>query len=316
MTSKVSQGLFHEDHKDVYRRFVDDIWANRAGVLYATKSHDFASTADAAGLTTTVTVPGAELGDFVLVSHEVDLVGVTLTGYVSAADTVSVRFQNESGSAVDLGAARTLRVAVIPRRSVKAVFGPNVLFGSATVDVASLADGAGATSSGITVTGAALGDFVLFSHGVDLAGISATAYVQAADTVEVRFQNESTTNPLDLASTTTRVLVIPRANLYEVFGGTVLQGATTFDPAASADGAGETATVTVGGAKLGDFCIASFSLDLQDYTVTSYVSAANTVKVRFQNEGGAAPNIASGTLRAMVIPRSAVEATQSQSITK
>ena len=315
MASKISQALFHEDHKDALRRVVDDVWAARAGVLYGTKSHDFASTVDAAGLTTTVVVPGAELGDFVLVSHGVDIVGVTLTGYVSAPDTVSVRFQNESGSPVDLGPAYTLRVAVIPRSRVKAVFGPNVLFGSATVDVASLVDAAGATSSGITVTGAALGDFVLFSHGVDLAGISATAYVQAADTVEVRFQNESG-GTLDLASTTTRVVVIPRANLAEAFNGTVLQGATTFDPAASADGAGETATVTVGGAKIGDFCVASFSLDLQDYTVTSYVSAAHTVKVRFQNEGGAAPNIASGTLRAIVIPRSTVEATQSPSIIK
>jgi len=316
MTSKISQGLFHEELKDTFRRVVDDVWAARSGVLYGSKSHDFASTADAAGLTTTVTVPGAELGDFVIVSHEVDIVGVTLTGYVSAPDTVSVRFQNESGTnPVDLGAARTLRVAVIPRRNIKQVFGPNVLFGSATVDVASLVDAAGATSSGITVTGAALGDFVLFSHGVDLAGISATAYVQAADTVEVRFQNESG-GTLDLASTTTRVVVIPRAYAHQVFGGACLTGQATFDPAANSDGAGETATVTVGGAKLGDFVIPSFSLDLQDYTVTAYVSAANTVKVRFQNEGGAAPNIASGTLRALVIPTANVEATQTASVTK
>lgn len=316
MTSKISQGRFDEDTKDTFRRVIGDLWDIRSGILYATKSHDFASTADAAGLTTTVVVPGAELGDFAMVSHEVDLVGVTLTAYVSSADTVSVRFQNESGTnPVDLGAAVTLRVAVIPRRGVYAVLGLNALFGSATVDVASLVDAAGATSSSITVTGAALGDFVLFSHGVDLAGISATAYVQAADTVEVRFQNESG-GTLDLASTTTRIAVLPSAYVYQAFAGLGLIGQATFDPAASADGAGETATVTVGGAKLGDFCLASFSLDLQDYTVTAYVSAANTVKVRFQNEGGATPNIASGTLRAVVIPKSLFESVATAQVTK
>lgn len=78
--------------------------------------------------------------------------------------------------------------------------------GSATIDVASLADGVGATST-ITVTGVALGDIVFgVAHGVNLQGITVTAYVSAADTVSVRFQNESG-GTLDLASTTTSVLV-------------------------------------------------------------------------------------------------------------
>ena len=38
-----------------------------------------------------------------------DLQGITLTAWVSAADTVSVRFQNESGGALDL-ASGTIRV--------------------------------------------------------------------------------------------------------------------------------------------------------------------------------------------------------------
>ena len=82
------------------------------------------------------------------------------------------------------------------------------LDGSATLDVASLADGAGATST-VAVTGAALGDFVLVSLGVDLAGITVTAYVSAADVVSVRVQNESG-GTVDLASTTVRVRVLPR----------------------------------------------------------------------------------------------------------
>lgn len=85
-----------------------------------------------------------------------------------------------------------------------------ILQGSATYDAASLADGVGATTT-IAVTGAALGDFVNVSHGVDLAGITVTAYVSAADVVSVRFQNESG-GTLDLASATLRVLVFPRAS--------------------------------------------------------------------------------------------------------
>jgi hypothetical protein len=56
----------------------------------------------------------------------------------------------------------------------------------------------------------------------------------------------------------------------------------------------------VTGAALGDFAEASFSLDLQGITLTAWVSAANTVSVRFQNESGGVLDLASGTLRARV----------------
>lgn len=79
------------------------------------------------------------------------------------------------------------------------------LTGSAVYDAASLADGAGATTT-VTVTGAALGDYALVSFGVDLQGMTVTAYVSAADTVSVRIQNESG-GAVDLASTTIRALV-------------------------------------------------------------------------------------------------------------
>jgi hypothetical protein len=77
---------------------------------------------------------------------------------------------------------------------------------TATVDVASLFDGAGATSS-VTVAGAALGDPVLVGFGVDLVDMTVTAYVSAANTVEIRVQNESGSTA-DLASTTVTVFVI------------------------------------------------------------------------------------------------------------
>lgn len=73
-------------------------------------------------------------------------------------------------------------------------------------DVASLVDAAGATVT-LTVPGVQLGDMVIgFSFGVSLAGMSVTAYVSAADTVQIRVQNESA-GTVDLAATTVKVLV-------------------------------------------------------------------------------------------------------------
>lgn len=80
----------------------------------------------------------------------------------------------------------------------------------------------------------------------------------------------------------------------------VFNGSATYDPGSLADGAGVTTTVTVTGAALGDYAEASFSLDLQGITLTAWVSAADTVSVRFQNETTGTLDLASGTLRARV----------------
>lgn len=85
--------------------------------------------------------------------------------------------------------------------------------------------------------------------------------------------------------------------------GGVLSGSATYDPPSLIDAAGTSTTVTVTGAALGDFALASFSLDLQGITVTAYVSATDTVTVRFQNESGGTLDLASGTLRVRVLPQ-------------
>lgn len=79
-----------------------------------------------------------------------------------------------------------------------------------------------------------------------------------------------------------------------------LTGSKTYDPTSLADGAGVTTTVTVTGAVLGNFAMASFSLDLQGVLMQAWVSASNTVSVRFQNESGGVVDLSSGTLKAMV----------------
>jgi purine nucleoside permease len=80
------------------------------------------------------------------------------------------------------------------------------LTGSATYNPPSLATSTMATTT-VTVTGAALGDYVqAWSFTQDLAGILVSAYVSAADTVTVVLRN-STAGTLDIAEGTLRVVV-------------------------------------------------------------------------------------------------------------
>ena len=79
--------------------------------------------------------------------------------------------------------------------------------GSVTWNPASLSDAAGETSSGITVSGAVLGDYVLVSAPYDLQDCTVNGYVQAAGLVEIRLQNEST-GTRDLASGVWKVKVL------------------------------------------------------------------------------------------------------------
>jgi hypothetical protein len=80
-------------------------------LLQASVTYDPPNLAAGEGVSTTVAVPGAALGDFARGSFSLDLQGITLTAWVSAADMVSVRFQNGTAGAIDLGSG-TLRVRV------------------------------------------------------------------------------------------------------------------------------------------------------------------------------------------------------------
>ena len=68
-------------------------------------------------VSTTVSVPGAELGDFALASFSIDISSLDLSCYVSAADTVTVVLSNHTTvvGGVDLNSA-TLRVLVLKSR--------------------------------------------------------------------------------------------------------------------------------------------------------------------------------------------------------
>jgi len=80
--------------------------------------------------------------------------------------------------------------------------------GSKTWDAGSIGDG-NEEALEITVTGAALGDFVLSSLSIDIADLVLTGAVTAADTVTLILAN-NTGGAINLASATAYCLVISK----------------------------------------------------------------------------------------------------------
>ena len=84
-----------------------------AAVLNASITHDFASIAAQAFESVDVTVTGAVVGDYALVSIGVDTTDLVVTVAVTAADTATVTaFNPNAVTAVDL-ASTTVKVKVI-----------------------------------------------------------------------------------------------------------------------------------------------------------------------------------------------------------
>lgn len=81
-------------------------------VLVGTSTYDPPSLADGAGASTTVTVTGAVLGDVALASFSSSTQGIIVTASVTAVNTVTIRFQNETGGTIDLPSG-TLKAVVI-----------------------------------------------------------------------------------------------------------------------------------------------------------------------------------------------------------
>jgi hypothetical protein len=80
--------------------------------LYGSATWDPGNLASGSSQTTTVTVTGAALGDYAIVSFSLSLSGTAMVGYVSASNTVTVVHSNLTGAPVDLSSG-TLRAMVI-----------------------------------------------------------------------------------------------------------------------------------------------------------------------------------------------------------
>lgn len=79
---------------------------------YSSTTYDPPSLTSGTSATATVTVTGAVAGDFVMASFSRYLLGITLSAWVSAPDTVSVQFRNDTGGTIDL-LSGTIRVQVV-----------------------------------------------------------------------------------------------------------------------------------------------------------------------------------------------------------
>lgn len=107
------------------------------------------------------------------------------------------------------GAADTLQACILDSDGVTyrwARIG-TALTGSATYNAPNIL-ASGTTTTTVTVTGAAAGDFALVSLGVDLVGLVVTAYATANTVTAVLFN--PTGGAIDLAETTIRVWVVKR----------------------------------------------------------------------------------------------------------
>lgn len=225
-----------------------------------------------------------------LSSFSLSLQGQILTAYkTSVTGLMNFSLSNESAGTVDLssGRWRWREFMADEIRSIRQV----------AWDPASLAENASAATT-VAVPGAAIGDFVAVSLGITstsgLKSMILRGYVSAANVVTVRLTNLTTVTTNFPSSTLTVYLLNHKFEYY---------GSATYDPASLANGDGATTTVTVTGAALGDFVVASFSNDLQGIILGCYVSAADTAACRYQNETGGTIDLSSGTLAAGVYKR-------------
>jgi hypothetical protein len=76
----------------------------------------------------------------------------------------------------------------------------------------------------------------------------------------------------------------------------------TLDASSLGDGVGETNTIAVPGVRLGDIVMnVSLGVDVSGISITPYVSASNVVSIRFQNESGGTLDLASTTVKCIVV---------------
>jgi len=144
-----------------------------------------------------------------LVVHNATGYPMTISDDSGVDPTAANRIYTPSGEDMVLSGACTAGLVYDGNSSRwRVVFASHpIMTGSATWDPASLADGVGETSSAITVSGAAFGDYVQVAAPYDLQGITCSGHVSASGQVKIRLQNK-TTGTIDLASGTWKVRVM------------------------------------------------------------------------------------------------------------
>lgn len=95
-------GLQFDESNHYVGTIINPSYAGRGFTVRGSTTVDLGNLVDGAGTTGTVTVNGAQLGDYASVSLSLALQGLIVTAWVSAVNTVSYRVQNETGSDIDL----------------------------------------------------------------------------------------------------------------------------------------------------------------------------------------------------------------------
>ena len=109
-TIDISDKTVSQDARDLFGTLI---------MLDGSVTWDAASIADGDMEAKDITVTGAALGDFVVVSPSIDITDLQLTGSVTATNTVTAVLSNSTGGAVDL-ASMTAYARVIKRGDVLA----------------------------------------------------------------------------------------------------------------------------------------------------------------------------------------------------
>jgi len=76
---------------------------------------DLDNAVDAATVAAEITVDGAALGDFALVSFGVDAADLSIDARVTAADTITVTANNNTGGAVNLASTTVTGIVLCPK---------------------------------------------------------------------------------------------------------------------------------------------------------------------------------------------------------
>ncbi len=83
-----------------------------------------------------------------------------------------------------------------------------------------------------------------------------------------------------------------------------LAGSASWTPGSVADGEMVSQDITVSGARLGDFAVASFSLDVEDLVLDANVTSANTITATLTNDGiNAGVTLSAGTVYVKVMSK-------------
>jgi hypothetical protein len=250
-------------------------WESDTGLLYIRYN-------DGDSSQWTIACPQPDISTYAIKIETVAKAGDTMTGDLTVSKTDATVTINSTGG---LGASGKARLVLNKTQSI---------IGSSAL-IAGLSDNKLRWEIAVAATGEESGGntgsgFALYSYADDgSTGLGAPLYFYRDTGLGKVIGNP--TDPLGIA---TKQYVDARGTVY-------LQNSVVFDPPSLATNiVGVIQTLTVTGAAVGDFCLASFSTDLNGMTLLAWVSVANTVMFQFQNKTAGTLDLASGTVRVRV----------------